>query len=409
MENNKEFNKNIFNISGLSSLSNMGFTCYINSVLQCLSATKLFNSFILNNMFNEELKDENIKKRESMISFNLKKLFEEMWKNNQQITPKTLVSLIHENNKNFKIYEQEDSQEFLGFMLDKIHDETSIKTNYKINDLSNQINIENINQMSNSLISFENLLSAYDKPMIGFENDTEFKKVIQEEMNNYINDNYNTFVIHNYLKYLIRQAEIYKLSIISYLFKGCYSSEIICKECNKKSLTFEESNMLQLSLPEENKQTELKDCIKNYFSEELLEGENKYHCDNCNKKVNALRKNRIFETPNILIIHLKRYKNYGNKCMKNNIFINYPFGDDLLSFKSFSSEYYKNDSNYELYAVIHQIGNLQMGHYIAFTKNSLNDKWYEYNDQHIVHVPDEDIQKTIINSNSYILFYQKKN
>ena len=51
------------------------------------------------------------------------------------------------------------------------------------------------------------------------------------------------------------------------------------------------------------------------------EYENKYHCSECNEKVDALKFTSVNQSPRILIVDFKRYKNGGKK---NEKIIEYP-------------------------------------------------------------------------------------
>ena len=53
--NSNKMDKDI-EIRGLSGLSNIGNTCYMNSALQCLSASNLFVSFLIKKRFVSDLK-----------------------------------------------------------------------------------------------------------------------------------------------------------------------------------------------------------------------------------------------------------------------------------------------------------------------------------------------------------------
>ena len=61
---------------------------------------------------------------------------------------------------------------------------------------------------------------------------------------------------------------------------------------------------------------------------------------------------------------------------------------------------------YDLFAVILHSGALNGGHYTSLAKN--RDTWYEFNDKFVIQLQKNEERK-IINSNAYILFYQKRN
>lgn len=45
----------------------------------------------------------------------------------------------------------------------------------------------------------------------------------------------------------------------------------------------------------------------------MLEGDNSYHCEKCDKKVHALKRTSLKKLPNHLILVLKRFEfNYDN-------------------------------------------------------------------------------------------------
>jgi ubiquitin C-terminal hydrolase len=58
---------------------------------------------------------------------------------------------------------------------------------------------------------------------------------------------------------------------------------------------------------------------------------------------------------------------------------------------------------YELYAVCNHIGSdMGSGHYTAHCKNSVNKKWYNYDDTMVKEISED----AIITPNAYILFYK---
>jgi ubiquitin carboxyl-terminal hydrolase 4/11/15 len=46
---------------------------------------------------------------------------------------------------------------------------------------------------------------------------------------------------------------------------------------------------------------------------------------------------------------------------------------------------------YELYGVVNHYGTMGGGHYTAYCKNFLNNKWYEFDDSRVSEVPPRDV------------------
>ncbi|ARF09281.1 ubiquitin carboxyl-terminal hydrolase [Catovirus CTV1] len=406
-------------VAGLSGLSNMGNTCYMNSALQCICATNIFTIYFLDKKFHKDLY-ENItdklativrnktkispeddvsidacelkKEYKSSVTYNLYKLLNGMWRLNQEITPRSFKNTIGRLNSTFAGYSQNDSQEFLSFVLDQVHEELKTKVKIRYNDIPDSVRqYDEIRNHYSTLLSNDNLSISEKEEIVN--NFKQYKR-------NHMSD----AAIHKYLvfwkKYIQEQY-----SIINDIFMGMYYTEIICKECNEKSLVFEPYNILQLPIPDDG-EVDLETCIKNFTVEEELKDKNQYKCGECKKYVDAKKKTSLWETPNVLIIQLKRFKNTGISTTKVRSIIKYPLYD--LSFEKACSEYYPINHKYDLYGVVQHTGSLNGGHYIAHTKNPINNKWYEFNDNYVLHIPDEKIEAELISRDSYILCYRKK-
>ena len=146
-----------------------------------------------------------------------------------------------------------------------------------------------------------------------------------------------------------------------------------------------------------------------YFKAEEKLNDNEWYCNKCKDHKPALKKLNIYRAPNYLVITLKRFKirngikgqNYGRK---NEIFINYPINDLDLSKYIIG----QNNSNaiYNLYGVVEHFGGLTQGHYIAKCKNF--GKWFKFNDQNVEEINENNIEKSIVSKNAYLLFYKRK-
>ena len=165
-----------------------------------------------------------------------------------------------------------------------------------------------------------------------------------------------------------------------------------------------------------------------FLRQEVLEGENSYKCDKCNKKTRATKQYSIRTAPNILVVHLKRFDfSFAGKLSH---FVQYP---ETLSLKtlipdaqthnpstsaasmaaaSLDSSLNNNNNNkekalrnvtYKLYGVLVHLGHTShSGHYYSYVRGP-NDQWYKADDTRVSIVQ----SSVALAQNAYILFYNK--
>lgn len=178
-------------------------------------------------------------------------------------------------------------------------------------------------------------------------------------------------------------------SIISKTFFGKTCSRVYCPICKKER--FNDETFLTLSLPLVG--TDLKTCFESLCTEETLDDNNMWLCDNCGVQVKATRKMQIVELPNILIIQLNRFDSWQRK---DNRFVNYDTTLDL-------SKFVPGSEPLHLVAVIYHNGEMNGGHYTASVLDKEQLKWYNFNDTSARQIrPTE-----VISQDAYILFYQQ--
>ena len=149
-----------------------------------------------------------------------------------------------------------------------------------------------------------------------------------------------------------------------------------------------------------NSEISLDDSLDILREEELLDENNEWFCENCKKKQRAIKKIEIYNAPKILIIQIKRFSQRD----KINTKVNFPLTDLDISNYILSKEKDKK-IKYDLFAVANHYGSLYFGHYTAFCKNSITNKWFEFNDSSVIEIDDE---SKIISHNAYVLFYKQK-
>jgi ubiquitin C-terminal hydrolase len=146
-------------------------------------------------------------------------------------------------------------------------------------------------------------------------------------------------------------------SIFELLFGGLYESQVECKRCGFRSLTYDP--FLDISLPIQAKT--LTGCLKLYFGPEELSKQDLYRCSKCKKPVAAIKRLTIFKPPKYLLLNFKRLVGTTKKI---GAFIQYPNSLDIYSFCS-GEEY---ETKYGLVALCVHNGSSSKGHYYAYGK-----------------------------------------
>lgn len=146
----------------------------------------------------------------------------------------------------------------------------------------------------------------------------------------------------------------------------------------------------------------LQDCLAAFFSADELKGDNMYSCEKCRKLRNGIKFSRVLQLPEVLCIHLKRFRHEVMFSSKIGSYVSFPLeGLDMSPF--LHRECPRTTTTYDLIAVICHHGTAGSGHYTAYALNHLNDQWYEFDDQYVTSVEPQVVQ----NCEAYVLFYRK--
>eukprot|EP00817_Percolomonadidae_sp_ATCC50343_P000483 CAMPEP_0117425564 /NCGR_PEP_ID=MMETSP0758-20121206/5820_1 /TAXON_ID=63605 /ORGANISM="Percolomonas cosmopolitus, Strain AE-1 (ATCC 50343)" /LENGTH=561 /DNA_ID=CAMNT_0005210143 /DNA_START=585 /DNA_END=2267 /DNA_ORIENTATION=+ len=117
------------------------------------------------------------------------------------------------------------------------------------------------------------------------------------------------------------------------------------------------------------------ECLSSYLTPTLFQGNNKYFCEKCNKKVEkAIKEHAIIKLPSTLIITFTRFNyKYGEQTTKKYEKIGFPL-------QHFDLSSYCPSNKYDLIAVSNHNGGVDSGHYYTYTRSSVSSPWYLYND-----------------------------
>ncbi|CDS12439.1 Putative Ubiquitin carboxyl-terminal hydrolase(Fragment) [Lichtheimia ramosa] len=192
------------------------------------------------------------------------------------------------------------------------------------------------------------------------------------------------------------------------LFEGVFSNETKCLTC--ETVTSRDESFMDLSIDVE-MNSSVTSCLRQFSASETLCHKNKYFCDECCGLQEAERRMKIKKLPNILALHLKRFKYQEQlqKYIKLTYRVVFPF--ELRLFNT-CDETEDADRLYELWACVIHIGSgPHHGHYVTIIKS--NGQWMLFDDDIVTPIPEEDIQKYFGdipgNGSGYVLFYQAVN
>uniref|UniRef100_A0AAY4DF02 Ubiquitin carboxyl-terminal hydrolase 15 n=1 Tax=Denticeps clupeoides TaxID=299321 RepID=A0AAY4DF02_9TELE len=190
--------------AGLCGLSNLGNTCFMNSGTQCLSNIPPLTEYFLKDKYKEELNEDNPLGMKGEIAKAYAELIKQLWSGKfSYVTPRPFKTQVGRFAPQFSGYQQQDSHEFLAFLLDGLH---------------------------------EDLNRIRKKPYIQLKDaDGRPDKVVAEE------------AWENHIK---RND-----SIIVDIFHGLFKSTLVCPVCAKVSVTFDPFCYLTLPLPMKKERT----------------------------------------------------------------------------------------------------------------------------------------------------------
>ncbi|ORX76436.1 UCH-domain-containing protein [Basidiobolus meristosporus CBS 931.73] len=338
---------------GITGLKNLGNTCFMNSILQCLSATVPLARYFLDGSYRRHINRTNFLGTGGVLAQAFGDLIRTMWSVQYTfVSPITFRDAIAKFAPQFKGSDQHDSQELLGFLLDGLHEDLNL---------------------------------VVTKPPPDNNEDDE----LMEQMPEYLSSELA------WEKYLLRNS-----SIIVSLFQGQFRSKLQCTYCKQTSTTYNPFTYLSLPIPSRHNGVPLSKCLEEFVKEEILDGEDAWFCSRCKTRRRAIKRLTLSRLPDVLLIHLKRFSFSGPFRDKLDTLVSYPLRRlDMTPYLQAPSS--KAPTTYDLYSVSNHFGGMNGGHYTAQVRNGARNQWCNFDDSRVT-VCEE---SSIVSKSAYILFY----
>uniref|UniRef100_A0A7N8Y8D6 Ubiquitin carboxyl-terminal hydrolase n=1 Tax=Mastacembelus armatus TaxID=205130 RepID=A0A7N8Y8D6_9TELE len=433
---------------GLTGMKNIGNSCYMNAALQALSNCPPLTQFFLDcsGLVRTDKKPALCKSYQKLIS--------ELWhkKRPSYVVPTSLSHGIKLVNPMFRGYAQQDTQEFLRCLMDQLHEE--LKEPLTECSMSGEGSDGEERRDGDRSPSEDEFLScdsgsSSDRGEGGGAGDGEL--LIQDE---FPAGWTRTLMWIQQLRRSARKKKQFQYrSVISDIFDGSILSLVQCLTCDRVSTTVETFQDLSLPIPGKEDLAKLhssihqnlpvktgvcpdtygsqgwisyimdsirrfvvscipswfwgpmvtlEDCLAAFFAADELKGDNMYSCERCKKLRNGVKYCKVLRLPEILCIHLKRFRHEVMYSFKISSHVSFPLeGLDMRPFLAKESP--SQVTTYDLLSVICHHGTAGSGHYIAYCQNVINGQWYEFDDQYVTEVHETVVQ----NAEAYVLFYRK--
>ena len=301
----------------LCGLANIGATCYLNTLVQCLWSSVLF--------------------RKKMHDL-------------QSLPPTKPLSIVKELMSIFQMFDEQRAYvvirpERLVFFMQKVFDYLNIRSQNDIYEIYTLL-VQRI--CDETLISVDNMIHA---PINGPRN---FEKIAHR-----CNKAWSKYFEKEY-------------SQCTDLCYGQQISQIVCGHCKHIHINYQPFAVWEVPLPREG-DIALEDAFSNSMLPETL---TEWKCSECKMTSPSERTIKLWKFPQLFVVCLKRFQHVNGVLVKNNVHVDIPQVIEMFPLNLAASS--EKGVTYTLRSLAVHHGDLHYGHYYAMVSNG--DKWFRVDD-----------------------------
>ncbi|KAL1960366.1 hypothetical protein VTO42DRAFT_8326 [Malbranchea cinnamomea] len=375
-----------------TGLVNLGSTCYMNSIIQSLSATRQLTMFFMDNRFHTQVQ-KNWKGSQGVLPGLYANLIRSLWKGDVEvIRPTSFRKFIGRLNAEWAGSEQQDAKEFFDVLIDCLHEDLNV----------------NFQRKPIEPLTFEQEMRRERMP------------------------------IHRVSTIEWQRYSHRELSYISSLFAGQHASRLRCTTCRNTSTTYEAFFSISVEIPTSGT-GDIYQCLRSYTQEEMLSNDDVWKCPHCRCEREATKQIILTRAPRFLVIHFKRFSaSKRQQARKIHTPVNFPLtGFDLTPFMIPPPSQPQPPRNgdgqsspappppqctlspmelatsppyiYNAYAVVRHLGStIHEGHYISLVRDNARDCWRKFDDQRVTDFkPGNSRADNPANEQAYLVFYER--
>jgi ubiquitin carboxyl-terminal hydrolase 8 len=357
-----------------TGLVNFGSTCYMNSVIQCLSATVPLTMRFQDGSYKKWLQRDNWKGSRGLLPEHYANLVSNLWLNDvAACRPMTFRKFCARLNADWGTDRHQDANDFYIFIMEYLHED---------------LNVFWRNPPPHVLSKQEE--ESREKLPMFLAASIEWDRWSKRER-----------------------------SLISDLFAGQHASQLRCLTCKNTSTTYEPWYNLSIELPSRGN-VRLEECLASYCREERLGRGHEWQCPHCQKTREATKRITLTKAPPYLVVHFKRFHaDSSGNAHKVSTVVDFPLqGLDLAPYmltpptpnevtassrRSFDQSML-GPFKYNAYAIVEHFGKgLSSGHYISWIHDRPRNVWRKFDDSSVSDMP------AIKPAGAYLVFYERVN